>query len=110
MLIASRRASISAHRCSTICPQRRPSGSPLQIPAAVKHQPAEISAHCSPEVPRIGHAFFLILDSAQHSSLQRPSSYPPLSLATLLGSLFLTPELGFFILGEPPEQQIFAAA
>nr|GEZ25421.1 hypothetical protein [Tanacetum cinerariifolium] len=77
-------------------PQKRPSGSPLQIPAAVKYQPAVISAHCSPEVPRTGHASFLILDSAQHSSLRRPSSYPPLSLATLPGSLFLTPELGFF--------------
>nr|GEW45280.1 reverse transcriptase domain-containing protein [Tanacetum cinerariifolium] len=91
-------------------PQRRTSGSPLQIPTAVKRQPAEIRAHCSPEVPRTRHAFFPILDSAQHSSLQWPSSYPPLSLATLPGSLFLTPELEFFVLGEPPEQQIFAAA
>nr|GFA12890.1 reverse transcriptase domain-containing protein [Tanacetum cinerariifolium] len=41
---------------ATCSPQRWPSGSPLQIPTAVKRQPAEISAHCSPEVPRTGHA------------------------------------------------------
>nr|GEZ74344.1 transposase (putative), gypsy type [Tanacetum cinerariifolium] len=64
-------------------PQRWLSGFPPQTPAAVKHQPAETSAYCSPEVPRTEHAFFPILDSAQHSSLQRPSLYPPLSPATL---------------------------
>nr|GEX89440.1 reverse transcriptase domain-containing protein [Tanacetum cinerariifolium] len=82
----------------------------LQIPAAVRHQPAEIGAHGSPEVPRTGHVFFPIIDSTQHSSLRQPSSYMPLSPTTLLGSLFLTPELGFFGLGEPPEQRIFTAA
>nr|GFC66768.1 hypothetical protein [Tanacetum cinerariifolium] len=44
-------------------PQWRPSGFLPQIPAIVKRQPTEISAHCSPEVPRTGHAFFPILDS-----------------------------------------------
>nr|GEY75572.1 hypothetical protein [Tanacetum cinerariifolium] len=54
--------------------QRRPSGSLPQIPAVVRHQPAEIGAHCSSEVPRTGHAFFPILDSTQHSSLRQPST------------------------------------
>nr|GEW09279.1 transposase (putative), gypsy type [Tanacetum cinerariifolium] len=90
-------------------PSSPPAG-PAKIPAVVKRQPAEINAHCSPKVLRTRHAFFPILDSAQHSFLRQPSSYLPLSLAMLPGSLFLTPELGFFGLGEPPEQQIFAAA
>nr|GEZ39226.1 hypothetical protein [Tanacetum cinerariifolium] len=63
--------------------QRRPSVSLPHIPAVVKHQPAEIDVHCSPEVPRTGHAFFPILDSTQHSSLRQPSSYLPLSPAVL---------------------------
>nr|GFD62378.1 hypothetical protein [Tanacetum cinerariifolium] len=45
-------------------PQMQPSGFPLQTPADVKRQPAETGAHCSPEVPRTGHASFPILDSA----------------------------------------------
>nr|GFC67471.1 hypothetical protein [Tanacetum cinerariifolium] len=91
-------------------PQRQPSGFPPQTPAAVKCQPAETGAHCSPKVSRTGHASFPTLELAQHSSLQRPSSCPPLPLTTLSGSLFRTPELGFFVLGEPLEQQISAAA
>nr|GFC22530.1 hypothetical protein [Tanacetum cinerariifolium] len=100
-------AALPSGLAAAYSPQRRPSGSPLHIPAAVKRQPAEISGHCSPEVPRTRHAFFPILDSAQHYSLQRPSSYPPLSLATLPGSLFLTPGLRFFVLApksNPREQ------
>nr|GFD42349.1 hypothetical protein [Tanacetum cinerariifolium] len=36
-------------------PQRKHSGFPPQTPVAVKRQPAETGAHCSPEVPRTGH-------------------------------------------------------
>nr|GEX29007.1 reverse transcriptase domain-containing protein [Tanacetum cinerariifolium] len=64
-------------------PQRRLSVSLPQIPAVVRHQPAEIGAHCSPEVPRTGHTFFPILGSTQHSFLRQPSSYLPPSPAVL---------------------------